>query len=572
MKAFRVFPCTLPQFLLYALALFALVYWLSIYWQSFSLAFFNGDDLNVLKHAISYSPLEYFFIPEVWQGLSPNNYTPWVVLSYQIDWLVFGFNHLGYYLHQLVISLILLWLIFLLLKQYLSNPYAILVVALFSLSPAFVETAKLLWTRHYLEGLLFSLLSIHFLLLGVRHNKFQLILLAALFYWLACLCKEVYIPLIGIILLLLWGKLELKQIAKILSPFVLVVIAYFVLRYYMLHENMISGYNYQYSWHDTLLFFPNIINAMNGGFKTTSYLWLGFISLSLLASSFLLANARQTLPIKLLLGSLLFLLPIIPVSKVMGGRYVLHISLGFIILHALAWQSLDWHKLNYKLRFLVITWILSLTLLFVYASSHLSWIKFDALHRLKQEAIFILWHSDTIDVILAPQDKYIMDTWLWMKQKFFSDSGGNPLIIHDQHVFCANLSQANNQGFAKVWSFNSEKQQLSALAYQDWIAQCANYLPKKAHGISWSITMRQENHSVYWQFEPQQESHYAIILKPSNLDISVASSGAYYLGKQYGAALNFQIRYINKTGLPHYSPEFTLQIGTEKDEIFWKNE
>ena len=55
---------------------------------------------------------------------------------------------------------------------------------------------------HYVYGLLFSVLTFYFFACGVRESRIYFSLVAAGFYALACWSKELYVPIIAILIFL----------------------------------------------------------------------------------------------------------------------------------------------------------------------------------------------------------------------------------------------------------------------------------------------------------------------------------------------------------------------------------
>ncbi len=76
------------------------------------------DDPIFLQGIARYGILAHFYRPEVWQDLMPYHLMPWVILSFGIDWQLFGFNPIGYYWHHLISFAIVITIAFLLLRQF----------------------------------------------------------------------------------------------------------------------------------------------------------------------------------------------------------------------------------------------------------------------------------------------------------------------------------------------------------------------------------------------------------------------------------------------------------------------
>jgi len=65
--------------------------------QHLLFANWRWDDTQILLHALNTSAWDNFTNPDVWRKFSPNNLTPWLILSFEIDYFLFGLNPLGLY-------------------------------------------------------------------------------------------------------------------------------------------------------------------------------------------------------------------------------------------------------------------------------------------------------------------------------------------------------------------------------------------------------------------------------------------------------------------------------------------
>jgi hypothetical protein len=190
------------------------------------------DDTQILKHVIEYSIWKDFLVPSVWQRLSSANFTPWVCLSFDLDLQFFGLNPTAFYVHHIFV----LWLVglatFFFLRLWLTRLWAILGSFLFLCGAPVATVSQQLMTRHYVEGLLFSVLALYFYIYSVRENSQYLSWAGALSYLIAMSAKEVFVPLIAILPFLPEGDLRSRW--KAFYPFILMVVAYALWRHYMI--------------------------------------------------------------------------------------------------------------------------------------------------------------------------------------------------------------------------------------------------------------------------------------------------------------------------------------------------
>jgi hypothetical protein len=173
------------------------------------------------------NPASIFIDPSVLRHLVTGRaLVPMQVLSFWIDVRLAGFSPQFAYIHQICSFLLTLLLIYLILVRAFQDDRAaaFFVSVLWILLPSTAVVLQFLSTRHYLEGLLFSALSLYLLQRGIW-------IAALLSMVVGMLCKETYATLIpAIVLLYAWRRRE-RGLA--LSTAATVCI-YAVYRYWML--------------------------------------------------------------------------------------------------------------------------------------------------------------------------------------------------------------------------------------------------------------------------------------------------------------------------------------------------
>lgn len=313
MSAFR-------QKLLYSSGLAALVFLLHGGQLS---GFWRGDDTQILLHALRYSWWEYFFDSKIWQSLSPANLTPWVSLSFDFDLALFGLNPAGFYGHQLLVLAAVvvagLYLAALWLKPY----QAFISGGIFLFGMPVESVVSQLMARHYLEGLLFSLLAVYFFIRFLREEKRYQLLITTLAYVLAMTAKEIYVPLGLLLLCLHWQHRGLSMLSRVV-PLLLVMAAYVVWRSLML-DTLVSGYSepsyfsvsyWQAVWH-SFTQFPRILFGRYAGLVMGVY--------GVVLSLYFFYHRRHLILAGVL--SSLVLLPLVPLVQFPGisapDRYLL---------------------------------------------------------------------------------------------------------------------------------------------------------------------------------------------------------------------------------------------------------
>lgn len=196
------------------------------------------DDGAHLHFAVRYSPWQYFLVPEIMREQSWAHMTPWNAFFYEIGLLFSGLNPAGHYAHLLLVLWLTSLATFFLLRLWLPSLSALVGAVLFLAMPATGAVGQMLMTGHYAYGLFFSVLTFYSFARGVRENKINFSLLAAGFYALACWSKELYVPIIGI--LVLWPESKGKGRLCHLWPMLCVVFVYTIFRLLVLQG--IGGY------------------------------------------------------------------------------------------------------------------------------------------------------------------------------------------------------------------------------------------------------------------------------------------------------------------------------------------
>ena len=202
--------------------------------------YWRADDPSIILHALNSSGLSAFYDPQDWRKLSPSSLTPWLTFSFKADLWWAGLTPSFFYLHSIVSLGLVAAAAYVLGRFWLTAFWSFAAVCLFLMGASTVSVVDLLMTRHYLEGLLFSLLSLIAFVYAVKSNKLAYTLVGALFYLMAVSAKEIYVPLVAVVMFLPILQ-TIKQRLKFVAAYVLVALFYIVWRRYMLGVT-IGGY------------------------------------------------------------------------------------------------------------------------------------------------------------------------------------------------------------------------------------------------------------------------------------------------------------------------------------------
>lgn len=203
-------------------------------------AYWRADDPAILLHAISSPWLADFHDPLIWRKLSPSNLTPWLTLSFHLDHFVAGAKPQLFYFHQLLACSVVAVAAYRLAREWAPPLVAFLGVVLFLCGASTASVVELLMTRHYLEGMVFSLLALLGFLRALDRRDMRWAWAGALAYMLASMAKEVYVPLVLVLLVVPRGSLYDRL--RMALPFLTVAVLYVPWRGYML-GSLIGGYS-----------------------------------------------------------------------------------------------------------------------------------------------------------------------------------------------------------------------------------------------------------------------------------------------------------------------------------------
>ena len=214
-------------------------------WQGITGTFWRADDPALVLHALQSPGLAAFTDPADWQRLSPSNLTPWVTLSFKLDLALAGLSPRAFYVHQLVSAVLVAWAAYVLARRALPPAWALLGVVLGLAGAPTAAVTELLMTRHYLEGLLFALLST-LAFLCARSGRPGWAWGGAAAYALAASAKEVYVPLVLVLACLPAPRdparrAQLPARWRLLLPYALVALGYVAWRRWMLGD-VVGGY------------------------------------------------------------------------------------------------------------------------------------------------------------------------------------------------------------------------------------------------------------------------------------------------------------------------------------------
>lgn len=314
--------------------------WLLLIWLialSFALnsaslgGFWRWDDTVILNHVYEHDLAATFLHPEIYQLLSRTNLMPWLAASYQLDLSLFGLDPLLFYVHQLLVLALAAWSLYFLLQLYIQKSFAALGATLFLLGAPVLVVAQQLMTRHYIEGLVFSLWSLILFVQYLRNSNRILLAASALLFALSISAKEIYVPLVVLLPFLPESRFRIRLASAM--PHVTLTLLYAAWRIHML-DGSVGGYAGVSQWMNPA-FLPQILRSFAAIPAVLAGTWwiIAVIVWFILLGAALLTQRR--IPAFSLLCLALILLPLVPLVQSPGisspDRYLLVVWCAIVI-------------------------------------------------------------------------------------------------------------------------------------------------------------------------------------------------------------------------------------------------
>lgn len=295
-------------------------------YRDFPHAYWRGDDPHILLHAVNTPLADAFTSPAAWQKLTINNLTPWITASFKFDLLLAGSEPSFFYFHQLLSTLAAIVLGFFLARHYLPTALALGAVFICVVGPSSASVIEALMTRHYLEGLSLSLLSILAARRAILSGSFPFAILGGAFYAMACTAKEIYVPLVVVLpaLALLWIKrppwiffVPWLAVAALYIPWRAVMLGSLLGGYSAdaLQGNVAGGINWQFVG-EALITLGGIPNSLLGSHGLAIVLAFGLAGLVLVPA--ISSEQRRRWLLLVFVLSVSSLVPLVPLASYFG--------------------------------------------------------------------------------------------------------------------------------------------------------------------------------------------------------------------------------------------------------------
>ncbi len=492
------------------------------------------DDAFHLRQTLRHSVGAILCSRDFWQQLPNQVFTPLLFLSLKADFWLFGVNTELYYVHQLALLTLCAWAAYFVLRLWLPRLYAIGAALLMLMGPPMCELTEELYHRHYLEGLLFALTSTGCIVSGIRRNRIALSSAGALLYLLAAAAKEVYVPLPLFLAVIPEGNV--RDRVRHLMPSVAAPFFYTIWRIALLGPQLI-GYGSaapHSQWPILIVTLPlRAIWRIGGSDPRAAAVFLILLAIALV----LVAIKTRRAWLIILIGTLVTLLPVVPVATRIETRYVLT----------------AWILLALAAAFVSRPAIFILLLIAALVANRAEWkSSYNLVRRMAMEARFLAQSSNR-DVLLEPvMPPSEVGEIRWLARTFESKPAAGA-VLYDRLPVCRGLPASN------LYAYHSLHKQIRPTIVAD--------LCNRIQTAPLTVRFRYAEGVLWWELGPYHAGTYELIADDGTQGFKVDRSGGYRLAS--GGTMLLRARYDSPAGWLTYSPDFAAHL-REGWQIEWR--
>lgn len=505
---------------------------------------FRGDDLYLMWAAAKLKIYEMFFIPEKHRMLS-SNFNPLYGLSLKADWMLFRMNAIGYAIHCIISTLLSSLMLFLFLKLFVNRNLSFLGMIFYLLNPLTINMTGTFFRRHYVEGLIFSLLSLYLFIISEKEdnalNRHKI--LSSGCYLIASLYREIYVILPAIALLISSKETYLNRFRST-SFYWIVLLIYSIWR--LLIREGLGGYpsNRDFLSIENLTIIPNILKSF-GTFWTPDYHLIGYIFISII-----LLSAIRNINFLIIFGILL--IPILPVSNIISynpltDKYYFHIIVFLIIIIVLLIKHTSF-KFKNVTRVLFLLFYFYITYTFIkYDFSFIKHMNYES--SISKETAMEYMYSNK-PFIEARQPYWFYVGLKNINKDFFNKEIKTEIIPSNEFIKYSNPKRLEEMKASGI-----------SLKFREIIREQNNF---KDSPISIKIII--DGYKFSWEFGPFKDKIYTLLRSPiSGLYYNKSElkhKGVYMLPKENDqiSVVFIKILYYTDKGEEVVSPEFEIKF------------
>jgi hypothetical protein len=468
--------------------------------------YWTYDDPWFLHVALMRRWTEGFTHGDIWRQ---NSFTPLLTATYELFTAALWLEPERWYAAQLVLLAALAFAVYAALRLHVEAVPAAAGALLFIIGPPVVNAAAQLNMIHYLEALLFVVLSY------IAFAKGRDVLSGGL-YFAAILAKEIAVPLPGL-LFLLAREGRVKRVV----PHAIALAVYAVWRLFVLGLP-VEGYG----WAMDPARMPASLASL---FGMTSVVLMAIVAIVALRR----ANPRIAIA-----GALLAVAPILPVATEMQPRFVLMLWL--------------WMCAGFALAVKRPAVIAAVTIVALVANRQEWTSQYTRTKRMSEEAR--VWVHERGDVLLRNPaiPPGTMPELEWLKEEFFHHEKGARWFYDDIYL-CARPVEGR-----RILEYNKQSRRVEEVR-----ASC----PPIRQDVPMTAAFERRGNELLWSFGPHAGGTWRLILNDGEQAWDVPPDSAYRIGAARQLAL--RVGYRSPKGWVTYSPEIALDF-TRQTKTTWR--
>ena len=473
--------------------------------------------------------------------LSWSNFTPFLQLSFGLDYSAWGVNPVGFYAHHLLSFCAMLVAVYALATRVIPPVGAATILMAFVSTRAAMALATQLMTRHYIEGLAFAALSLLLFCSALHRKSIVLAIAGAVLYLFAALNKELYLPLVGLVPFLPVGTLHHRLKYGILYGFSALV--YLIWRFSLQGNNLqLSAQAYD---HQSLVGIGEYLSSLALSYPQFMqwthlhlYLLMGLCFLCILSLS--MKSSRQLLFLAVL--GVCVLVPVFPVFSTLAGRFLLLLTL---LVYGVAVYALYLRRSIWRIKPLVIL-VGSIVVLSGYYSARPAHQEAWAFkQKLEAEGRFMFENDE-------PDTALLTDDWLYLwEYKFLRENATTPYFATSQCLAPARIEKFYSYAGGAVSEVSADR------------TGCA----QEASNIPLHVNLEVTRNLVKWDFGPWQSGSYAIVFE----DLGALAAIPQGQVGRFPIDSSFRVWYQNDQGQFTVSESLEMNTASE-NKVSWSRE
>lgn len=541
---------------LVALSFFIMVY---LFYGSAAHLWWTHDDTQILKQALQYKPWQYFFVPGIWQELSPSNLTPFVTLSYDIDIALFGLTPRYFYIHQLISLSLCCIMLYYVLNLWVPPEIAFVGVSIFLVGVPVALSAQQLMIRHYIEGFLLSLLSLYLFIQGIRRHSLLLIFFSAFIYMGATAAKEIYVPLALLLPAIPEGQLKTRFTYCL--PFFAVFSLYVCWRWWML-GTLAGGYGAEWNIGNTpelLIAYLNKILVALFNIRTGKDVFIPCIVL-LLSAGFLIQERRAA--VFSIYAGALTILPIFTIPPFFFDSRHVFLVWGMISI-VLSFALLRLWSMKACGRIIGIL-LISLIIAGVSFKAKVLWNNNIELYKqIESEGRFFLLEAKEQDILRNPLEApWYFEGLSWLKRYYYGVVRDNAKYFYDDIFLC---DESVDKKY--IWNYSPQVKRVENIT-RSVPALREAYCNKVRQNVPLKIRLAYASSRLSWEFGPYKNGNYSFIICGGAGRFDLPSSGKLKI--QLSGDMLGRVRYESPEGWITYSPPLRLGGAQQPANTIWE--